>query len=131
MSGVERTSDLRDDLERAGGSQRALASKHGAQIRALDVAHREVEALFGFTRVVHRDDVRMIEARGEPRLTEKALAESVVVGVTRSEELEGDVPVEVSVVRPVHLSHPAAADQLLDPVAGDLDATRKHQPTLS
>ena len=63
----------------------------------------------------------MIQARGEPRLTEKALAESVVVGVTRSEELEGNVPVEAAVVRAVHLSHAAAADQLLDPVAADLD----------
>ena len=131
MGGVERARDLRDDLDCPGGSQRALTSKHAAQVAALDVAHREEEALFGFARVVHRDDVRMIQARGEPRLAEEALAESVVVGVTRSEDLQGNVPVEAGVVRAVHLAHPAAADQLLDPVAGDLDSTRKHQPTLS
>ena len=128
MSSVERTRDLRDDLERPGGSQRAFTSKHRAQVCALDVAHREVEACVSFARVVHRDDVRMIEARGNPRLAEKALAESLVVGVTRSEDLEGNVPVEAAVVRAVHLSHAAAADQLLDPVAADLDTARNtHQ----
>ena len=32
MSGVERARDLRDDLDCPGGSQRALTSKHGAQV---------------------------------------------------------------------------------------------------
>ena len=66
----------------------------------------------------------MIEARSEPRLAEKALAKLGVLDVTRREDLEGDVPVEASVVRPVHLAHAAASDQLLDLVAADLDTTR-------
>ena len=124
MSSVERIRDLRDDLERPGGSQHAFTSKHHAQVCALDVAHREVEARISLARVVDRDDVRMIEARGNPRLAEKALAESLVLGVTRSEDLEGNVPVEAAVVRAVDLSHATAADQLLDPVAADLDTAR-------
>jgi hypothetical protein len=124
VGGVEGVRDLRDDRECPGGSQRAFTSKHGAQVRALDVAHREVEACVGVARVVDRDDVRVIEARCDPRLAEEALAESVVSRVTRSEDLEGHVPVEAAVVRAVHLSHAAAADQLLDPVAADLDTAR-------
>ena len=124
MSGVERVGHLRDDVERPRWRECALSSKHRAQVRAIDVTHREVQACIRLARVVDRDDVGMIEARSEPRLAEKALAKLGVVDVTRREDLEGDVPVEASVVRPVHLAHAAASDQLLNLVAADLDTTR-------
>ena len=77
--------------------------------------------------VVDRDDVRVVDRRGQPRLAQEPLAEAHVLGQLRREDLQRDVAVEREVVGAVDDAHPAAAEQRLQPVAGQLRAeTRIH-----
>ena len=62
----------------------------------------------------------MLQRGRNPRLGQKALAERHVVRELRREQLQCDISVEREVVRPVDDTHPAAADQRLDAIAGEL-----------
>ena len=64
----------------------------------------------------------MLERGRHPRLREEALAERHVVREMRREQLQRDITVEREIVRAVDDAHPAAADQRLDPIAGELGA---------
>ena len=65
-----------------------------------------------------RDRVRRVRepGDGEP-LAREAAADRVVVGESAREQLDGDDPGEVGVLRPIDLAHAAACDQLRIPVA--------------
>ena len=105
--------------DRARRLERALAPQQRLQVGAVDVPHRDEEASVGLARLVHGDDVRVVEARREPRLAQQPLAEAGVVGEPLQEDLQRDAPPEPLVAREVDLPHAAAADQLLDEVLGD------------
>ena len=62
----------------------------------------------------------MLERRRQPRLAQEALAEAHVLGEVRREQLQRDVAVEREIVGAIDDAHPAAAEQRLDPVAGEL-----------
>ena len=59
---------LPDDRDCTSGWERAVTAKQLAQITAFDVAHGDVENAVGLIRVVHRNDVRVIERGGQLRL---------------------------------------------------------------
>ena len=62
----------------------------------------------------------MLQRGGHPRLAQEALPERHVLGQLRREQLQRDVAVEREIVGAVDDAHPAAADQRLDPIAGEL-----------
>ena len=64
----------------------------------------------------------MVERGGQPRLGQEPLAEALVVGQLRREQLQRHVAVEREIVGAVDDAHPAAAEQRLQPVAGELRA---------
>jgi hypothetical protein len=64
VRGVERTRDLRDDVDGTLGRERP-GREHGGQILALDEAHIEVEASVDLAVVMDRDDVRLAEPDGQ------------------------------------------------------------------
>ena len=121
VGGVERSGDLLERCGRPRRLERALA-QHRLQVGALDEAHRDVQLPVDLARVVDRDDVRMLDRGRQPRLAQEALAERHVVGELRGEQLQRDVAVEREVVGAVDDAHAAAADQRLDPIAGELGA---------
>ena len=125
VRGVERVGDLRGDRDRARRLERALATQQRLQVGPVDVAHRDEEAAVGLARLVDRDDVRVVEARGEPRLAEHPLAEPFVVGEALAQQLQGDRALEPHVERAVHLAHAAAPGKSADLVAGD-ELTRRN-----
>lgn len=47
---------------------------------AVDQAHRDVEDTLPVAGVVDRDDVRVVDRRGGPRLSNETLAEALVEG---------------------------------------------------
>jgi len=126
---VERVSDLLQQSQRALGLQRTLLGEQPLEIRAVDEAHGDVELPGDLARVVDRDDRRMVERCGQPRLAQEALAEPNVLGELGGKQLQRHVPVEREVARPVHDAHPTAAQQRLDPVARELGPWSKRRLT--
>ena len=90
MRFVERAGDLRDDGHRVPGVETAPLGQQGAQIGALDAAHRHVEAFALLPGVVDRHHVRMLERGGDPALALEAGAEIGVPGDARRDQLERD-----------------------------------------
>src|SRR5262249_23508839 len=72
-----------------------------------------VEVLaFGFSYVVDRNDVGMVEGRRGASLLDEPLAPGRVGSSLGREDLDGDGPVEVGVVSLVHHAHGALAELL-------------------
>ena len=117
VSGVEGFRDLRADGDRAGGPERALFLQQSLEIRALDVAHGEVELPVGLAGVMDGDDVGMLERGSEARLDEEALAKPAILGKAWREQLERDGSLERDVIGAVDDAHATAPEQLLDAVA--------------
>ena len=84
MRGVEGARDGREQRERALRLERRARREELPQVRALDEPHRDEEPFVVLAGLVDRHHVRVIEARGEPRLAQEALAEPVVVGELRA-----------------------------------------------
>ena len=122
VRGVERGGHRGDDRRRALGLEPALAAQQRAQVLALDVAHDLEQHAVLLARVVDRDHVRMIERRGDLRLRDEAAAEGRVVGERGRDQLDGHVPVEGEVGRPVDDAHAALARHLVEAV------TREDRP---
>jgi hypothetical protein len=118
---LERARDLRKD---ADGVRRVEAAVLEAvpEVAPLDVAHRDEEEVVRCPRLVDRDDARMVDRCGELGLAEKALAERLVLGEARRQELESNLSLEPEILGQIDDAHPAPAQQRLDPVAGDLRA---------
>ena len=92
---------------------------------ALEVLHHHVDdAVFGLAEVGDVDDVLVVDLVGGARLAEEALAQPLVLGQRRVQELERDVATDELVARAVHRAHAARAEQLLDQVAARDDACR-------
>ena len=90
VSSVQRAGDLRDQIERAGGLQLAIAAEQLPEVGALDVGHRQVEPSFLLPEAQDRDDVGVIEARCKLGLPHEPLAKALVLGELRSKELQRD-----------------------------------------
>ena len=126
---VERAGDLGEERERAVGGERQL----GAQVVALDEAHRQIQLAVALARLVDRDHVRVVERGRELRLAQEAAAEALVAGELGSNQLQRHRALERDVERAVDDAHPAAADDRLDPVAAEHLARgqrRGHAPPL-
>jgi hypothetical protein len=116
---VERRRHLRDHRGGAGRRERAVALDHRAEVDARDKRHDDEQLAVVVAEVVRRDDVRVVEARGEPGLALEARAEVVVVGPLWADHLQRDGQVELHLPRPVHDAHAALGEQTVDPVAAD------------
>ena len=125
VRGVERVGDLRRDRHGPLRRQRALATQERLEVGPVHVPHRDEEPALGLAGLVDRDDVRVVEARGEPGFLQHPLAEPVVVRQALAQQLQRDRTLEPRVVRPVDLTHPATSGEGADLVAGD-DVTRRN-----
>ncbi len=122
VGGVERPADLGQDLGGALGGHGALALDHRAQVRALDVAHRDVELPVLLARLVERDHVRVLDLRRDLRLVLEPLAERRVGGQVGRDQLQRHLPVQPDLGGAVDDPHPAPPGDRLEPVPGDLRA---------
>ena len=68
----------------------------------------------------------MVERGRDPRLAQEALAEALVLGELGGDHLERDLAPEALLVGTVDRTHPPAADERFDPVAGDRRSGRQH-----
>ncbi len=83
---------------------------------AVDQLEREERDAAGFFDRVDRDDIRVIERRGGPRLAIEPLAPVRIARQLAGQDLERDPPLQPRVVGEVDLAHPAFANELNDPV---------------
>ena len=83
---------------------------------ALHVRHGIPQPAGGLARVVHGEDVRMLQAGGDPDLLEESLR-SERGGELGAQDLERDGAIVPEVVREVDHGHAAAAELALDAVA--------------
>ena len=90
------------------------------QITPFDVPHRDEEVIPGRTGLEDRDDVRMVDRRGQLRLAQEAVAERLVLGEAGSEQFERNPPLEPQILGQVDDAHATPAEQRFDPVAGEL-----------
>jgi hypothetical protein len=113
-----RPGHLLDDRHRARGNERPLSREHATQVWPVDIAHRDEELILCLAGLEDRDDVRVVDRRGEARFTREARAELHVVGVARRKQLQRDVAPESLVSREQHDAHAALAELTHDGVVG-------------
>ena len=95
---------------------------------AVDVLHRDEQARLVAAGVVDLHDVRVRDARGEPRLAQEPGPKALVVGQVLREHLERDRPSEHRVVREIDGRHTAAAERALDRVPATAGGRRMLHP---
>jgi hypothetical protein len=100
-----------------------LTDREGAHARdalgqrlALDQPHRVREVVGRFLHRVHRHDVGMREAGGDPRLEQEPIAQPCLVSERRQQDLERDEAIEPDVPRKVHRPHTPAPELALERV---------------
>src|SRR5687767_14555326 len=112
----ERAGNLSGELERVFERNRPLAIEHRAQRFTGDAGHHVVKETLLEARVEKSHDVRMVEMSGDVYLAQEPVVRqnSSDVGV---DDLHGDVPAMLQVLRQVDYGHPAAAKLTLDSIA--------------
>ena len=119
MRRVQTSGELLHDRERPLHRERSLGSNQPREVGTLDVPHRDEQGSASLARLEHRNDVRVPERCRHPRLATESVAELLVLGELGREELQGH-PATVPGRREIDHAHPPAADERVDPVAGDL-----------
>ena len=120
VGGVERPRHLPENVERTGRPQRVLALQQRPKVRALHVAHGDVEHAVGLAGVVDRDHVGMVETGGDLQLAQEAVAEAGVIGQLGRKELERCPAVQAQVLGQIDDPHSSLAQHRFQPVAGQL-----------
>ena len=89
------------------------------QVHAVHELHDEEVRVFAFADVEDRDDVRVVQARREPRLVQEHLDEALVLREVRQHALDRDALLEAlhaDGFAEVHLRHAAGFEALDDAV---------------
>jgi len=90
-----------------------LVSKSPGERLALDERHDVVKDTVGIARVVDRQDVRVLQPRGNACFAQKS-GRAQRRGNILAHHLDGDLALELRIVRPVDNPHPAARNLLRD-----------------
>jgi hypothetical protein len=114
----ERPRHRRADRAHLLGAE-APAVAQVAQALAGDQLHDDEVGAFELLHVVDVDDVVVDQGGDDLRLLLEALAELLVHGELRRQDLDRHRPVERELPRPIHHPHAAAADLALDLPAAD------------
>ena len=114
---VERAGDGDRDADRFVDRQLLLALEPRAERLALDVRHHIEEQPVGVARVEQRQQVRVLEVRGDLDLAEEPL-DAEHGAELRIEHLERDVAIVLEVAREIDGRHAAAPDLALENVRG-------------
>ncbi len=99
MGRIERLRDLCDEVERSLRREPVFAPEQLAQVRPLDVGHRQVEDAVLLSGGEGGDDVGMVEARRELCFAQEALTEALVPRQFRRESFSATRPPLVSSAR--------------------------------
>ena len=106
---VERQRDLNAVVDRLPEGHRPPVQPR-AQRLAFEQFRDDVRRAGFDTGVIHRDDVRMVQAAGRTRFAGES-GELLGGGGMQADDLQRDVPLQVRVARAIDLAHPARAQQ--------------------
>jgi len=116
VRGVERGSDLRDQVRRACGIERSFPLEHHGQVGSLDQPHVQEQPSVDLPEVMDWDHMWLSELRRQPGFPLESGAELGVQGQGRRQSFERHEALTPGVEGAVDLSHAASADQPVDPV---------------
>ena len=91
----------------------AAARNQSVERTARDKLHRDEVRAISLRNLMNRDDIRMAERRGRPRLLHKAPPPLRIRHLARQQQLERHEPVELRIARLVDHAH-AALSQLFE-----------------
>ena len=125
VRGVQRIDDLPGDVKHHRQREAATggAPQPFLERLTIDQLHHERQHAVLFLEAVDRGDVWMVEGREDSRLPLEPRHALRVCHEGRWQRLQGDVPAQNHIVRPIHLPHPAGAERAVnlvrtDPAAG-------------
>ncbi len=123
----EALGDLRGEVEELA-RRNGLRGDELAQRAPLDQLHRDVRRFAGCADVVDRQDVRVVQRRGRPRLLLEAPPPLGIRGALGGQDLDRDVAAEPLVPRAVDLAHPSRAERREDLVGAELRSVCERHP---
>jgi hypothetical protein len=86
----QRFGNLPDEFD--GAVDRHAIARDAAQRCAFDEFHRDVPVASRHARLVNRDDVRVVQRRGERGFAQQAIERVVAIGRRGPDQFDGDVP---------------------------------------
>jgi hypothetical protein len=125
MGGVQSRSHRRHQRHHPRRRQRARAAHQRQHVPAGHVPHCDEQHPIGFAGLMHRDDVRVIDRRGRPRLAQEPLPEPLISRQCRRQDLQRHPPAQPLITRAEHHRHPTRADLPFQPVPGHLRTRAK------
>jgi hypothetical protein len=118
VKNVDRVEDFEADIDRFLERHWTAVKMRGERL-TVEQLHRDEELPVGLPNLVELADVRMIDARGEPRFTPEALARYLIVRSGGVKDLERDGSLEPFVDGGVHETHSALAERRRDAIMAD------------
>src|SRR5271169_896417 len=125
MDRVERRAHLADDARGPPRLDAPLAGNQRMHVGALDKTHRDEQQAVLLARIEDGNDVRVVDRGRDLRLAPKALAEALLAGALRADQLEGHRALKRELLGPVDNRHVSMADDLLDTAPRDDRARRE------
>ena len=125
VGGREAGRNLTRDVERLVPGQPPDPPQQRGEVLPVDELHRQEVLALGLADVPHAADGRMRDLAGHAHLAVQSLEPLGVAFERARQELERDGLLELQVVGPVDLAHPATAEQADDAVAAGQDRPRR------
>ena len=116
---IERPAGLAAHQHRLLGGQHMLGLQHRPQILARHIPHRDEQQVLMRAHVIDRDHIRVVERGRGPRLLQEPGPEHIVGGQLRRQHLQRYRAAQPRVLRLIHHTHPAAAQDPPQPVASE------------
>ncbi len=92
---------------------------------ATNIFHRNVGHAVMRISFINRNNVGVIQGRSRAGFPQKALARDIIQAAVRGEDFDGDVTIQASIMRQIHLSHAACAKGSGDDVVSKFCARRQ------
>ena len=107
VRGIQGLGDLTDKIHSPLRRDQTVRIEQRADIGAVHQAHVNEQLTIDLAEVMNGDDVRFPQSRSDVRFALESLQVLLVIREHFGQELEGDVPVTVCVVRLMNFPHSA------------------------
>jgi hypothetical protein len=128
VRGIQGLGDLTDKIHSPLRRDLTVRFEQRADIGTVHQAHVDEELAIDFAEVMNGNDVRIPQSRSDVRFTPESLEVLLVTRQGFGQELEGDVPVTVCVVRLINFPHSAGTQQRLKAIVSDLPQGHENRP---
>jgi hypothetical protein len=106
-------------------------AKQAREILTVHELHRHIVLAFKLAYIIDAAHIRMGDLAGHPHLVLEQGKGGFISPEPARQQFQGDGLAKLEVIGPVHLAHPAAAQETDDPVAPPEMGARKESPVLA